>query len=152
VDAVREAQIRSLACGFELETVVGETYEVLSGARFCLVASGTATLETAIFGAPMVIVYRTAPLNYWIARHVVKIEHIGLVNILAGREIVPEFIQGRATAGEILPHALELIDETPRRRQMVEDLRAVKAQLGGPGASKRAAREVLTVVRGTSHG
>lgn len=152
VDGEREAQIRALAGGFEVETVVGQAYEVLSAARFCLVTSGTATLETAIFGAPMVIVYRTAPLNYWIARHVVKIKHIGLVNILAGREIVPEFIQGRATAGEILPHALELIDETPRRWQMVEDLRALRAGLGEPGASKRAAREILAVVRGGGHG
>jgi lipid-A-disaccharide synthase len=152
VDARREAQIRGLAEGCPIETVVGQTYEVLSAARFCLVASGTATLEAAIFGVPMAIVYRTAPLNYWIARHVVKIEHIGLANILAGREIVPEFIQGRATAGEILPHALELIDETPRRKRMVAELRALKAGLGEPGASGRAAREVLAVVRGARHG
>ena len=152
VDAVREAQIRVLAGGFELETVVGQSYEVLSGSRFCLVASGTATLEAAIFGAPMVIMYRTSRLNYWIARHVVKIKHIGLVNILAGREIVPEFIQGRATAGEILPHALELIEDTERRRRMVEDLRALRSGLGEPGASRRAAQEILGVMRGTSHG
>ena len=152
VDSRREAQIRALSGGFEIETVVGQTYEVLNSARFCLVASGTATLETAIFGVPMAIVYRTAPLNYLIARHVVKIKHIGLVNILAEREIVPEFIQDRATAAEILPHALELINETPRRKQMLDDLRAVKTGLGDPGASRRAAQEVLAVVRGACHG
>ncbi len=152
VDERRQAQIRQLAGGFELETVVGQTYEVLSSARFCLVASGTATLETAIFGVPMAIVYKTAPLNYWIARHVVKIKHIGLVNILAGREVVPEFIQARAIAGEILPHALDLIDDTHRRKQMIEDLKEVKKSLGEPGASRRAAQEVLAVLRGGANG
>jgi len=152
VDVAREAQVRSLARGFELETVVDEPYEVLSSARFCLVASGTATLETALFGVPMLIVYKTTPVNYWIARNVVKIEHIGLVNILAGREIVPEFIQHDADPLKILPHALDLIGDTPRRVQMESDLRAVRESLGGPGASERAAREILAVAGGAPNG
>lgn len=152
VDAERESQVRSLAGDFGLETVVGQPYEVLSSARFCLVASGTATLETALFGVPMAIVYKTTPVNYWIARNVVKIKHIGLVNILAGREVVPEFIQQEAEAGAILPQALELIGDRARRERMENDLGSVRDILGGPGASERAAREVLAVAGGCAHG
>lgn len=151
VDAEREEQIHRMTQGFDIETVVGKSYEVLSAARFCLVASGTATLETAIFGVPMAIVYRTTPVNYWIARHVVKIKLIGLVNILAGREVVPEFIQHDANAAAMLPHVLELIADTPRRAQMKADLDEVREGLGRPGASDRAAREILAVVQGAAH-
>jgi len=150
VDETRERQIRALAGRFPLETVVGKAYEVLTAARFCLVASGTATLETALFGVPMAILYKTAPLNYWIARRLVEIEYIGLANILAGRGIVPEFIQDDARAERILPVALELIDDTPRRAAMLRDLAEVRAKLGEPGASARAASEILKLVRGTS--
>ncbi len=147
VDEIRERQVRAIAGDFPLDTVIGNTYEVLAAARFCLVASGTATLETALFGAPMLILYKTAPLNYWIARRLVHIEHIGLANILAGRGIVPEFIQDDACVQRMLPVALELIDDTPRRETMIRDLAAVRAQLGGPGASSRAASQILGLMR-----
>jgi len=146
VDEQRERQVHASAGRFPLQTVIGKAYEVLTAARFCLVASGTATLETALFGVPMVILYRTAPLNYWIARRLVHIEHIGLANILAGRGIVPEFIQEDASAQRILPAALELIDDTPRRTAMIRDLAEVRAKLGGPGASARAASEILKLM------
>jgi lipid-A-disaccharide synthase len=147
VDEGRERQVRALAGDFRLETAVGKMYEVLDAARFCLVASGTATLETALFGVPMVILYKTAPLNYWIARRVVRIEHIGLVNILAGRGIVPEFIQHDASVEKMLPAALDLIGDTTRRARMEQDLAGLRSRLGGPGASARAAAEVLNVIR-----
>ena len=131
---------------FPLDTVAGETYEVLSAARFCLVASGTATLETALFGVPMAIMYKTTALNHWLARRLVSVEHIGLANILAGRGIVPEFIQDDARAERILPAALELIGDTPVRTRMLEDLAQVRTSLGGPGASARAAAEILAVL------
>ena len=95
----------------------------------------------------MVILYKTALLNYWIARRLVHIEHIGLANILAGRGIVPEFIQDNARVERMLPVALELIDDTPRRKMMIRDLAAVRAQLGGPGASSRAASQILGLIR-----
>jgi lipid-A-disaccharide synthase len=124
----------------------------LAAARFCLVASGTATLETALFGVPMAILYKTAPVNYWIARLLVNIQYIGLVNILAGRGIVPEFIQNAACAESVLPAALELIGDTPQRAQMLKDLEDVKAKLGQPGASARAAEAILAVMEGKRNG
>lgn len=147
VNAAREAQVRALAGDFPLETATGRMYEVLDAARFCLVASGTATLETALFGVPMAILYKTGRLNYWIARRLVRISHIGLANILAGRGIVPEFIQEQAASDVILPVALELMADTPRRKQMLEDLTLLRAALGGSGASKRAAGAILDVAR-----
>lgn len=146
VDDAREAQVKAIAGDFPVETVVGGAYDVLDAARFCLVASGTATLETCLFGVPMVIVYRVSPVSYWLARMLVDIEHIGIVNILADKRIVPEFVQQDACVQKVLPAALELMDDTPARAHMLEDLAAVKASLGGPGASARAAAEVLRIL------
>lgn len=129
------------------ETVAGKTYQVLAAARFGLVASGTATLEAAILGMPMAILYKTSPLNYWLARRLIRVPYIGLANILAGKNIIPEFIQHNATPEAILPTALELIGDTPRRAQMLRGLAQVRATLGEPGASQRAAQQILENVR-----
>ncbi|MBN2307738.1 MAG: lipid-A-disaccharide synthase [Candidatus Hydrogenedentes bacterium] len=147
VDRQREAQVRAIAGDFPLETAIGRTYELLDGARFCMVASGTATLEAALFGVPMVIMYKVAWLSYWLARLLVHIEHIGLVNILAGKRVVPEFIQGAAKAAAMLPVALELIEDGPARETMLEELAAVRDALGEGGASAHAAGAVLDVVQ-----
>ncbi len=152
VDAAREAQVRALADGFPLETTIGNTYELLSAARFCLVASGTATVETTLFGVPMIVMYKVSPITYWLARMLVRVAHIGMVNLLAGKRIVPEFVQGEANAARILPEALELIADGPRREQMLADLQSVREKLGGPGASKRAAEQVLAVIKAEAHG
>lgn len=152
VDEAREAQVRSLAGDLPLETVVGNTYGLLRCARACLVASGTATVETAMFGVPMVILYRVNSATYWMARAVVDIEHIGMVNILAGRGIVPEFIQHQAAPESILPIIRDLIQDTPARTQMIDDLHEVREILGGPGASDRAAAAILEIVEAPTHG
>ncbi len=152
VNEVRAAQVRALAGAFPLEVRVGGMHDTLSRARFCLVASGTATLETALFDVPMIIVYKVGLINYWLARWLVRgITHIGIVNILMGRGIVPEFIQQDADAEKILPKALELIGETPGRAAMLEDFAALRALLGGKGASERAAREILACATRGGH-
>jgi lipid-A-disaccharide synthase len=149
----RAAQIRALASDFPLEVSVGTMYGVLSSARFCLVTSGTATLETALFGTPMVILYRMNEWSYWLARLLVRgIEHIGIVNILAQRGIVPEFIQHDAAPEKIIPVALELIEEGPARSAMLEGFREVHDLLGGEGASERAAQEILDLLKGNGNG
>lgn len=152
VDEARRQQIQSIAGDFPIETVIGKTYEVLDGARFCMVASGTATVETTLFGVPMVILYRVAPVTYWLARLLVRIDHIGMVNILAGKRIVPEFVQHQATVSRILPIALELIGDGPQREQMLADLRVVRDKLGERGASARAAEQILAVAGKAVHG
>jgi lipid-A-disaccharide synthase len=147
VNERRAALVRSLAGEFPLEVRVEGMHEVLLAARFCLVASGTATLETALYGVPFAIVYRVSPVTFWLAKRIVDIEHIGIVNILAGRRVVPEFIQHDAHAAQLLPVALELITDTPAREQMQNDLRAVREMLGAGGASACAAHEILTFIQ-----
>lgn len=146
VNATREQQVRALAGDFPVETAIGQAYEVLSAARFCLVASGTATLETALFNVPLLLMYKTSSFNYWLARYFIKIRQIGIVNILAGRTIIPEYIQDDARADRLIPHSLELIGDTPARATMLEEFKEVKKILGDAGASERAAKEVLAVL------
>ena len=152
VNEARAAQVRGLLDGFDAEVLVGGMDRVLDQAQACLVASGTATLQTALFGVPMCILYKTSGLTYLLARAVVDIEHIGIVNILAGRGIVPEFIQHEARAESILPQFLPLLQESPARAQMLSDLEQVRSDLGGGGASDNAARVILDVLEGGSHG
>jgi len=151
VDELRAQQIRGLVGDFPLEVVVGQFYEVLHAARFCLVASGTATLETALFNVPMVVMYKVAPLTYQIARRLVKTPYISLVNILAKRAVVPEFIQGMANPEVVVPVARELVGDTPRRSTMLADLAGIRAMLGEPGASRRAAEAIRDVVEKRNH-
>ncbi len=153
VNEGRAKEIRALAAGFPLDVMVGGSYDILSAARFCLVASGTATVETALFDVPMLILYRVNPVTYRLARMLVKgVEHIGMVNILAGREIVPEFIQDGVEPARILPKAIELVDDSPARAQMLRGLAEVRAKLGGGGASACAAREILATIQGGTDG
>ncbi len=143
VDTAREAQVRAAAGDFPLETAVGQTYELLDAARFCLVASGTATLETALFQVPMVVVYKVSPLSFWIARRLVRVEHIALANILAEKRIVPEFVQGEASVQNVAPAALELLGDTPRRASVLAEYARLREKLGERGASRKAAAGVL---------
>jgi lipid-A-disaccharide synthase len=108
-----------------------------------IVASGTATLEAAYFRLPFVVVYRVAWLTYFAARIVVKIKHLGMPNVLAGREIVPEFIQHRAEPHAIAHAVVRLLDDETERRRMIEDFDAIGTQLGAKDASRTAARAIL---------
>jgi len=146
VNETRAEQIRPVFRNFSVDIRIGGMYDVLSCAHCCLVASGTATVETTLFGVPMGIVYRVNPISYWLARLLVRIRFIGMVNILAGREIVPEFIQHTATVEEILPFMLDIIKNGERRKRMLFDLQEIRHRLGGPGASERAAEQVLRVL------
>lgn len=147
VDEARGMQIRGITKNFPAEVVIGKTYDVLSQARFALVASGTATVETALFKVPFVVIYKVALITYLLARMLVRVDHICMVNILAGREIVPEFIQHEATASAIVPRALTLIEDSPERSKMIEELEALRVSMGQGGASKLAAEAILAVAQ-----
>lgn len=152
VDEDRKRQIEALAGDFPLETVVGGTYELLSAARFCLVASGTATVETMLFGVPMVVLYKTSSVTYHLARRLASVDTIAMVNILAGRKFVPEFIQQDAVPEPILAEAVKLIDDSPERAAMIEELARVRSLLGEGGASDNAAREIIATLGETNAG
>lgn len=105
-----------------------------------LTASGTATLETGIIGRPMVVVYKTGVITYQIARRVVRLDKIGLVNLVAGKKVVPELIQGQATARNMADEVRRLLTEPERSANVIQQLRRIPQLLGGTGASERAAR------------
>jgi lipid-A-disaccharide synthase len=121
------------------------THDVMHHAEFAFVTSGTATLETACSGTPMVVVYKTSPVTYWIARLVVRINNIALVNIVAGKTVVPELIQGNVTVENLVKEANEILTNPQRMTAMKEDLAVVRRLLGGPGASAKAAEAILTI-------
>ncbi|AEB09120.1 lipid-A-disaccharide synthase [Desulfobacca acetoxidans] len=125
----------------------GRTFEVLAAADIALVASGTATLETALSGTPMVIVYRLAPLTYYVGRLLIRVPHIGIVNLLAAEGLFPELIQHEVTPANITAAALKLICEPEQITRISTGIRKIWHRLGGPGASGRAAAVALELLR-----
>jgi len=122
-------------------TLVDAESAILS-ASAAITKSGTITLQLALAGVPMVVGYRVNALTYSIARRLVKVDHIALVNLVAGRRVVPEFIQGEVTAATIAEAALPLLDrDAPARRDQIAGLREVVDRLGDPGAAGRVADE-----------
>ncbi|OGQ50844.1 MAG: lipid-A-disaccharide synthase [Deltaproteobacteria bacterium RIFCSPLOWO2_02_FULL_57_26] len=117
----------------------GNAYDVLNACDLAWAASGTATLETALMLKPMVIVYRLAWLTYALARLLVRVDHIGMVNIIAGQTVVPELIQNEVTPERILFETRRMLLDGELYRQIVEQLAAVRQKLGTPGAAERVA-------------
>jgi lipid-A-disaccharide synthase len=123
----------------DMTIVRSDTKELLKIADLALIASGTATLEAAIMDTPMVIAYKVSPLSYVLGRFLVEVSHIGLVNLVAGGDIVPELIQNSATAFRLAEEALAILRNDGFRAEMKKGLRLVKEQLGQGGASRKAA-------------
>lgn len=117
-----------------------DTRSLLAHAHVALVKSGTTTLETALAGVPMVIAYRTHPATYWLARRLVRVEHVGLANLVAGRRIAPELLQDDATAGALAEALLPLVDEGPARAAALAGVREVQAALRPEGTATAADR------------
>jgi lipid-A-disaccharide synthase len=121
--------------------------EVMAASDVLLVASGTATLQAAVVGTPMVLVYKTTLPTYWIARCLIRVKWIGLVNLVAGRTIVPELIQDEATPERLWQEARRLLTDRKAYQDMKDGLRQVRESLGEPGASHRAAQVILEACR-----
>lgn len=120
---------------------VGSTYEVLSRSKLAIAASGTITLECAIIGVPLIIVYKVSPITWFFARALVDVPYAGLVNLIANKEVAPEYLQSRAKT-EIICRAVEKI-LGEEKQSMKAELERVEAKLGGRGASKKAAEILL---------
>ena len=129
-----------------VKLVHDETYQVMNLADLLLIASGTATLEAACLETPMAVIYKVSFLNWILAKLLIRVPNIGLVNVIAGRRVVPEFLQFGARPGRIASICLDLLNSKSKRESMEKDLRAVKVKLGQPGASERAARSVLETI------
>lgn len=132
------------ASGVGVRIVRDQPNEVMAASDLLFVASGTATLQAALVGTPMVILYRVSWLTYWIGRLLVRVQCIGLVNLVAGRKFVSELIQRDATPGRLCEEASRFLDDEQASREMCAELRRVREGLGEPGASRRAAAAVLS--------
>jgi len=131
-----------------IPTVLAEgADDVLNAADVVVTASGTATVQTALHGRPMVIVYRLSPLTYAIGRRFVRVRTYGMVNLIAGRTVAPELIQDALTPEAVSREVVSLLTDPERAAVMRRDLADVCARLGGPGASQRAAEAVWAVAQ-----
>jgi lipid-A-disaccharide synthase len=126
-----------------IEIAVGQTSTIMQHAFVGIVASGSATLEAAYFGMPFVLIYKVAWPTYVAARLVVNVDFLGMPNLLAGKEVVPEFIQHEAKPDAIVKAVRLLMEDSPARDRMISDFDATTSKLGGAGASERAAQAIL---------
>jgi lipid-A-disaccharide synthase len=126
-----------------IEITVGQTANIMQRAFVGIVASGSATLEAAFFGMPFVLIYKVAWPTYVAARLVVNVDFLGMPNLLAGKEVVPEFIQHEAKPDAIVNAVRLLMEDSPARDRMISDFGAMTSKLGGTGASERAAKAIL---------
>jgi lipid-A-disaccharide synthase len=132
--------------GLDVPVVKDQTAAALSAASLALVASGTATVETALIGTPMVVVYRVSALTYALGRWLLQVPHFAMVNLIAGRRVVPELEQRDFTPERVAAEALRLLSEPGEAEAMRRELLRVRELLGHPGASARAAEAVAEVI------
>ena len=134
--------------GMDAEVRFGQTYQILKASAAALVTSGTATLETGILGIPQVVCYYT-PVGKFISfmrKRIIKVPFISLVNLVAGKEVVQELVADRMSVGQIVACLRDILPGGSKREQMLEDYREMNRILGGPGASERAAKEMVRMI------
>lgn len=130
----------------DVKIIEGKPYDCMNIADFCLVCSGTATLETAIMQKPFVIVYKTSLLNYLLYRPLIRVPFIGIVNIVAGERIIPEFIQFNSSPGRIAKETLNYLENRKYLEGMVKRLETINSSLGTPNAATRAAKIIINTL------
>ncbi len=133
------------ARGLDITALDGRADDVLAAANVALVASGTITVQAALHECPMVVVYRLSPMTYRLGRPFVHVDTFAMANLVAGRRVVPELIQEDFTPAAVARETLAILNQPALAERMRSDLREVRARLGGPGASRRAAHEVIDV-------
>ena len=129
-----------------VKVVEGFTYDVMNLSELLITASGTATLEGAILGKPMIIIYKVSFPSYWIGRAFIRVDHIGLVNLVAEKEIAPELIQKDVRPQRIADEAFRILKDPILNRKMTESMGEVRQKLGQPGAAQRAAQIVTSLL------
>lgn len=126
-------------------------YDLMSVCDMAIAASGTVTLETSLMELPTLLIYRVAPLTYRVGKKVVRLSHIGLPNIVAGREVIPELLQDDVTPEKIAAHVDAIWNHPQWIMKMKEDLRDVRRKLGEPGALDRVASLIVRIAKGEKH-
>jgi lipid-A-disaccharide synthase len=132
--------------GVTLRIAEAQTDDVLNASDAVVTASGTATVQTALHGKPMAVVYKLSPATYWLGKRMARVDTYAMVNLIAGQRVVRELIQDDCTPEAIADEAVRLLTEQDYRARMIASLAEVRRRLGGPGASDRAAEAVLDVV------
>jgi lipid-A-disaccharide synthase len=147
--SIKDALIREQLHGSSVPVTLvrDQASEVMAASDILWIASGTATLQAAVVGTPMVLLYKTTLPTYLLARCLIRVKWIGLVNLIAGRSVVPELIQGEATAERLIRETERLLNDRRAYDEMRKSLQQVRDTLGEPGASMRAAKVVLDECR-----
>jgi len=143
----RALSSRMNAISVPVKVVEGFTYDVMNLCELLITASGTATLEAAILGKPMIIIYKISVPSYWIGRALIRVNHIGLPNLVAEKEIALELIQKDVNPQRIVEEASRILRDPLLSRKMTESMGEVRHKLGEPGAAERAARIVWSMLR-----
>ena len=144
---LEEEWARQPMSGVSLDILAGQSLTQLTRCSLAIVASGTATLECAMAGLPMLVIYKTSWLTYWLGRFLIQLPYLSMVNVLAGEKVVPEFLQGAMEPERLAKAALQILRNPKGAEAMAGRIRDVAKKLGGPGAAARAATEVEEVLR-----
>jgi lipid-A-disaccharide synthase len=129
-----------------LRLVENDTYNAVAASDLAVVASGTATLETAIIGTPLIIVYRASALNWRLFRPLINVPFVGMPNLIAGREIAPELLQDDLNPERLSSSIVEMLEDQSRLESQRRELARVRDKLGNSQASERAAHEILKML------
>lgn len=135
------------AYGVDVTLTDGHTYDLMKMADSAVAASGTVTLEAALLGLPTVVIYKVAALTYWLGKKLVRIPHISLPNIVAGRKVIPELLQEQA-CGAVIASEINTMLEPEEKLRLAADMAEIRRKLGEPGAVARVAAEIVAVAEG----
>jgi len=146
---VQEELLLSLNRQTPVQIIKNKGYEAMSVADLLILASGTATVEAALLKVPMIITYKVSPITYALGKWLIRVPYIGMVNLIAERQLAPELVQNEATPERIADEALKLLRDPAKLAAVREELSKIREKLGEPGASDRAARLVVEILRKT---
>lgn len=144
--SVPEEIYRKIIGKYKVDLIFNKTYDILSIAKAAVVTSGTATLETAIFKVPQVVIYKTSPLNYIIGRPFIRIRFFSLVNLIAGREVVKELLQFNL-AGKITRELNAILRDKQYQKEILEGYNEIHSNIGSHGTSERVAKRILEILK-----
>jgi lipid-A-disaccharide synthase len=128
------------------EVISGDINRVFSRASFAIAVSGTVTLQTAISGIPLIVIYKVSPLSYCLGKALIRVDHISLVNLIAGKPMIPELIQDEASPPKIAATAAAMLGDIPGLKRLSRDLFHIKNRMGTPGAAERVADIALNIL------